>query len=128
MWGFAGPQLLKRLRSTERFEPLVSSDGALRAQLPQARDRAEVTHRLVITQRAIDAERPEIRQPREMREAIGRDPGDVPEEIEIEHAVEPRETGEPGIGEGSVNQKAGVQPSQLRHARQLQKAIVAEPS
>ena len=72
---------------------------------------------------AIRAERAKVRQSGEMREAIGRDPGDVPEEIEIEHAVEAGQAGEPGIGERAVDQRGDVRASSPCHVFSLRKVV-----
>ena len=53
----AAPQLLERLRSTERHEPIVGGDGPLRQQLAQLWQRGDVRHRGVVGQASRPAER-----------------------------------------------------------------------
>ena len=86
-------------------KPVLGRDRLLRAQLAQPRHRRDVPHRHVVAQLAVGAEREKVRQSRQRREAVGRDPGDVPEQIEVDHAFETSQAGEPVVGERPVDQQ-----------------------
>src|SRR5438477_3408966 len=62
-------------------------------------------HRLIVAQLAVSAHRAQVGQIPEMREAVRRDAGDVPEKVEVEHPFEAGKTREPLIGEWPVNQE-----------------------
>lgn len=61
--------------------------------------------RPVVGQPAVGAKRGEVGQSCEVRECVGRDLCDVPEQIQIGHAVEAGKARQPAIGEGPVDQE-----------------------
>ena len=44
----------------------------------------------------------------QVREAVGCDAGDVPEKVEVGDAFESGQTGETGIGEGTIDEETGT--------------------
>ena len=101
----AAPQRLQRRGVAQRLEPRVCGDRALGPQPAKARQRGEMPHRHVVAQRAVGAKHLEIGQVDQMREPIGGDGRDVPEQVELADALEPCETREPVVGKRAVNQQ-----------------------
>src|SRR5262245_34780550 len=61
IWTIASPEIFNRLRSTERLEPLGSSDGALAHQHAKLRKRSDVTHRVVVAELVLTAQVSQVR-------------------------------------------------------------------
>ena len=64
-----------------------------------------MAHGGVVAELSIGAERREVRQAFEVLEPVGGDARDVPEQIELEDAVETREAGESLIREGPIDEQ-----------------------
>src|SRR6185436_11513512 len=96
---------LECLRPTQRRKPIVTRHRALRHQRPEARYRGDVTHRFVVAELTLTAQKSQPGQARQHGETIGRQSGDVPEEAEPEYAVESRKSGQPLARDGAIQQE-----------------------
>src|SRR5262249_37856919 len=114
---FASPKRLERLRPAEGNKSVIGGGRFLSSQLAQAGNRGAMPHHGVVADLSVAAGRMKVGEVNQVGKAVRRNTGDMPEEIEVEHAFEPSQAGQTFVGERAVDKQSRGFAYLLVHGR-----------